>query len=242
MTQQLNHHRTGTREAWLAARAELAKLEAAQAERNDEVVKKRRELPWVPVEKEYQFDTEDGKKTLAELFDGRSQLLAYNIMFGPDYTLGACPGCTSLADGLDGSLIHLNHSDVTLLCFSRAPIERLTQGRPARDARLDRLCTRGRDRLPHLHGDGARPIRRALLQLPARANAESPTRRAPFLAEGRVPGMTPVGPYSSRSASWRKASGTERRASRATEAWPTWARPATEVVKAFIRRFARAEQ
>ena len=72
------------------------------------------------------FDTEDGKKTLAELFDGRSQLLAYNVMFGPDYTLGACPGCTSLADGLDGSLVHLNHLDVTLLCFSRAPIERLT--------------------------------------------------------------------------------------------------------------------
>ena len=77
------------------------------------------------MEKEYEFDTEEGKKTLAELFDGRSQLLAYNIMFGPDYTLGACPGCTSLGDGLDGSLVHLNHRDVTLICFSRAPIERL---------------------------------------------------------------------------------------------------------------------
>ena len=76
--------------------------------------------------RQYELDTEDGKKTLAELFDGRSQLLAYNVMFGPDYTLGACPGCTSLADGLDGSLVHLNHRDVTLLCFSRAPIERLT--------------------------------------------------------------------------------------------------------------------
>src|SRR5947207_6941675 len=125
MTQQATHHRTGTREAWLAARGELAKLEAAQAEQNKEVVRKRQELPWVPVEKKYEFDTEDGKKTLAELFDGRSQLLAYNIMFGPDYTLGACPGCTSVGDGLDGSLIHLNHSDVTLLCFSRAPIDRL---------------------------------------------------------------------------------------------------------------------
>ena len=79
----------------------------------------------MPVEKEYELDTEDGKKTLAELFDGRSQLLAYNVMFGPDYTLGACPGCTSLADGLDGSLVHLNHRDVTLICFSRAPIDRL---------------------------------------------------------------------------------------------------------------------
>ena len=80
----------------------------------------------MPVEKDYVFDTEEGTKTLAELFDGRTQLLAYNIMFGPDYTLGACPGCTSLGDGLDGSLVHLNHCDVTLLCFSRAPIERLT--------------------------------------------------------------------------------------------------------------------
>ena len=119
-------HKIGTREEWQAARDELAKLEAEQAERNEEIKSKRLDLPWVPVEKEYEFDTEDGKKTLAELFDGRSQLLAYNIMFGPDYTLGACPGCTSLGDGLDGSLVHLNHRDVTLLCFSRAPIERLT--------------------------------------------------------------------------------------------------------------------
>jgi predicted dithiol-disulfide oxidoreductase (DUF899 family) len=119
-------HATGTREEWLEARAELAKLEAEQAERNEEITRKRVALPWVRVEKEYVFDTEDGKKTLAELFEGRSQLLAYNIMFGPDYTLGACPGCTSLADGLDGTLVHLNHRDVTLICFSRAPIEALT--------------------------------------------------------------------------------------------------------------------
>jgi predicted dithiol-disulfide oxidoreductase (DUF899 family) len=119
-------HEIGTREQWQAARDELAKLEAEQAQRNQEIKEARRALPWVPVEKEYVFDTEDGKKTLAELFDGRSQLLAYNIMFGPDYTLGACPGCTSLADGLDGVLTHLNHRDVTLICFSRAPIERLT--------------------------------------------------------------------------------------------------------------------
>jgi predicted dithiol-disulfide oxidoreductase (DUF899 family) len=119
-------HKIGTREEWKEARDELAKLEAEQAQRNEEVKKKRLELPWVPVEKEYQFDTEEGKKPLAELFDGRSQLLAYNIMFGPDYANGACPGCSSLADGLDGSLVHLNHRDVTLICFSRAPIERLT--------------------------------------------------------------------------------------------------------------------
>jgi predicted dithiol-disulfide oxidoreductase (DUF899 family) len=119
-------HKIGTHEEWQADREELAKLEAEHAQRNEEVKKKRLELPWVPVEKEYEFDTEEGKKTLAELFDGRSQLLAYNIMFGPDYTNGACPGCTNLADGLQGSLVHLNHRDVTLICFSRAPIERLT--------------------------------------------------------------------------------------------------------------------
>jgi predicted dithiol-disulfide oxidoreductase (DUF899 family) len=118
-------HTTGTREEWEAARAELAKLESEQAERNQEIVKKRRELPWMPVEKEYTFDTEDGKKTLDELFDGRSQLLAYNIMYGPDYTKGACPGCTSLGDEFSGPLVHLNHQDVTFLCFSRAPIDRL---------------------------------------------------------------------------------------------------------------------
>jgi predicted dithiol-disulfide oxidoreductase (DUF899 family) len=115
----------GTREEWQAARDELAKLEAEQAERNEEVKRKRLDLPWVPVEKKYELDTEHGKKTLAELFDGRSQLLAYNVMFGPDYELGACPGCSSLADGLDGASVHLAHRDVTLICFSRAPIERL---------------------------------------------------------------------------------------------------------------------
>src|SRR5690242_5570616 len=119
-------HKVGTREEWQAARDDLAKLEAEQAERNEEIKRKRRELPWVPVEKQYEFETQDGKKTLAELFDGRSQLLAYNIMFGPDYELGACPGCTNLGDGLDGALVHLQHRDVTLICFSRAPIERLT--------------------------------------------------------------------------------------------------------------------
>jgi predicted dithiol-disulfide oxidoreductase (DUF899 family) len=118
-------HKTGPREEWEKARAELGKLEAEQAERDNEIIKKRRELPWVPVEKEYEFDTEDGKKSISELFDGRSQLLAYNIMYGPDYTKGACPGCTSLGDEFSGPLVHLNHRDVTFVCFSRAPIDRL---------------------------------------------------------------------------------------------------------------------
>jgi predicted dithiol-disulfide oxidoreductase (DUF899 family) len=119
-------HAIGTHEDWQAARSELAKLEAEHAELNETIKKQRLKLPWVRVEKQYEFDTEDGKKTLVELFEGRSQLLAYNVMFGPDYTNGACPGCTSLADGLEGGVVHLNHQDVTLICFSRAPIERLT--------------------------------------------------------------------------------------------------------------------
>ncbi len=118
-------HKVGTREEWQAARAELAKLEVEHARLSEQVTEQRRQLPWVPVEKEYSFDTEDGPKTLSELFDGRSQLLAYNIMFGPDYEKGACPGCSSLGDELDGTRVHLSHSDVTLICFSRAPIDRL---------------------------------------------------------------------------------------------------------------------
>ncbi len=115
----------GTREEWQAARDQLAQLEAEHAKLGQQVTEQRRQLPWVPVDKDYEFATEDGTKTLAELFDGRSRLLAYNIMFGPDYEIGACPGCTNLGDELDGTLVHLNHRDVTMICFSRAPIDRL---------------------------------------------------------------------------------------------------------------------
>jgi predicted dithiol-disulfide oxidoreductase (DUF899 family) len=121
----MTDHEIGTREDWQAARDELAKLEAEHAKLDQKVTEQRRRLPWVRVEKEYEFDTEDGKKTLADLFDGRSQLLAYNIMFGPDYELGACPGCSNLGDELGATRVHLNHRDVSLICFSRAPIERL---------------------------------------------------------------------------------------------------------------------
>jgi predicted dithiol-disulfide oxidoreductase (DUF899 family) len=115
----------GTRDDWQADRDELAKLEAEHAELGKKVTEQRRRLPWVRVEKQYKFDTESGKKTLADLFDGRSQLLAYNIMFGPDFKNGACPGCSNLGDELDPTRVHLNHHDVTLICFSRAPIDRL---------------------------------------------------------------------------------------------------------------------
>jgi predicted dithiol-disulfide oxidoreductase (DUF899 family) len=122
---KMPEHKIGTQEEWQAARDALAKLEAEHAELGQKVTEQRRRLPWVPVEKEYEFDTQEGKKSLADLFEGRSQLLAYNIMYGPDYEVGACPGCTNLGDELDGTLVHLNHRDVTLICFSRAPIDRL---------------------------------------------------------------------------------------------------------------------
>src|SRR3954469_25822498 len=118
-------HEIGTRDEWHAARAELARLEAEHAQLGQELADQRRRLPWVAVEKDYEFHTADGEKTLAELFDGGSQLLAYNVMFGPDYEVGACPGCSNLADELDATRVHLNHHDVTLVCFSRAPIDRL---------------------------------------------------------------------------------------------------------------------
>src|ERR1700686_4534038 len=138
-------HKIGTRDEWQTARDELAKLEAEQGERNEEIKRKRLDFPWGPIEKEYVFRTEDGEKTLTELFDGRSQLLAYNIMFGPDYTVGACPGCTSLADGLDGSVVHLNHRDVTLICLSRAPIERLAAYRQRMGWQFPYVSTYGTD-------------------------------------------------------------------------------------------------
>jgi predicted dithiol-disulfide oxidoreductase (DUF899 family) len=117
-------HKVGTREEWKAARDELLERENEHAERSEKLMKQRQELPWVPVEKEYTFDTDAGPKTLADLFDGRSQLLAYNIMFGPSYE-GACPGCSNLADHLDSALVHMNNRDVTLMAFSRAPKEKL---------------------------------------------------------------------------------------------------------------------
>jgi predicted dithiol-disulfide oxidoreductase (DUF899 family) len=114
----------GTREEWEAARNALLERENEHAQRSEELARERRELPWVPVQKEYAFATEEGQKTLAELFAGRSQLIAYNIMFGPTYD-AACPGCSGLADHLDAALVHLNHRDVTLMAFSRAPTEKL---------------------------------------------------------------------------------------------------------------------
>jgi predicted dithiol-disulfide oxidoreductase (DUF899 family) len=138
-------HETGTREEWQAARDELARMEAEQAELDRKVTEQRRQLPWVPVEKEYEFHTDDGKKTLAELFDGRSQLLAYNIMFGPDYEVGACPGCSNLGDELDATRVHLTHRDVTLIGFSRAPIDRLVTYKQRMGWQFPYVSTNGTD-------------------------------------------------------------------------------------------------
>jgi predicted dithiol-disulfide oxidoreductase (DUF899 family) len=120
----MTEHKVGTREEWLAARNALLEREKELTRRNDELARERRELPWVRVEKEYSFETEEGAKTLAELFDGRSQLIIYNIMFGPAYSAG-CPVCSSSADSFDGAVAHLRERDVTFLCVSRAPLEKL---------------------------------------------------------------------------------------------------------------------
>ena len=117
-------HKIGTREEWLAARRALLEREKDLTRLSDELVEERRELPWVRVDKDYTFETEEGTKTLAELFDGRSQLLVYHLMFGPEWT-AACPGCSGLADHLDATLPHLNAHDVTMICISHAPFEKL---------------------------------------------------------------------------------------------------------------------
>jgi predicted dithiol-disulfide oxidoreductase (DUF899 family) len=117
-------HRIGTREEWLAARLELLREEKEHTRRGDELAQKRQELPWVRVEKEYRFETDDGNAVLADLFRGRSQLLVYHLMFGPDYK-AACPSCSAIADGFNGIQIHLAHHDVMLWAVSRAPLAKL---------------------------------------------------------------------------------------------------------------------
>jgi predicted dithiol-disulfide oxidoreductase (DUF899 family) len=120
----MTKHRVGTRDGWLAARVELLEREKDLTRRSDELAQERQALPWVPVEKEYRFETNEGTKTLGELFDGRSQLIVYHFMHGPNTPEG-CPGCTFAADNFDGAVVHLNHRDVTFLCASRSPLETL---------------------------------------------------------------------------------------------------------------------
>jgi predicted dithiol-disulfide oxidoreductase (DUF899 family) len=120
----MTKHLTGTREEWMAARLDLLAAEKDLTRRSDELARQRQELPWVRVDKDYRFDTENGSASLADLFNGRSQLLVYHFMFGPDYKAG-CPSCSSIADAFDGFAVHLANHDVMLWAVSRAPLEKL---------------------------------------------------------------------------------------------------------------------
>jgi len=120
----MSDHKTGTREEWLAARLELLEDEKELTRRSDEVARRRQELPWVRIDKEYRFETDEGEAGLADLFRGNSQLLVYHFMFGPHYTAG-CPSCSAIADGFNGSVVHLANHDVTLCAVSRAPLAKL---------------------------------------------------------------------------------------------------------------------
>jgi len=117
-------HTTGTRTEWLKARLTLLKDEKDLTKRSDELARRRQELPWVRIDKEYRLETDEGSASLSDLFGGRSQLLVYHFMFGPDYTAG-CPSCSSIADGFDGFAVHLAHHDVALVVVSRAPLAKL---------------------------------------------------------------------------------------------------------------------
>ena len=117
-------HTTGTREEWLAARLDLLKAEKEHTRRGDALARQRQDLPWVRVDKTYRFETDEGSTTLVDLFKGRSQLLVYHFMFGPDYKAG-CPSCSAIADGFDGVAVHLANHDVTLMAVSRAPLAKL---------------------------------------------------------------------------------------------------------------------
>jgi predicted dithiol-disulfide oxidoreductase (DUF899 family) len=140
----MTEHRIGTQEEWQAQRDELLKEEKELTRRGDELARKRRELPWVPVEQDYRFETADGTKTLSDLFDGRSQLLVYHFMFGPDWSAG-CPVCSSIADTLDPQLAHLQAKDTTLLLASRAPIQQLLAFKDRMGWGIDWVSSAGSD-------------------------------------------------------------------------------------------------
>ena len=120
----MTKHKTGTREEWLAARLELLKAEKEHTRHSDELARRRMDLPWVRIDKEYRFETDEGSASLADLFSGRSQLLVYHFMFGPDYKAG-CPSCSAIADGFNGFVVHLANHDVMLWAVSRAPLATL---------------------------------------------------------------------------------------------------------------------
>ena len=140
----MTNHKVGTQEEWQAAREELLKEEKDLTRRNDELAEKRRELPWVPVENDYSFETEAGTKSLAELFHGRSQLLIYHFMFGPPYDAG-CTACSSITDTIDPNVVHLKARDVTTMLVSRAPLEKLQSYKKRMGWSIDWASTAGSD-------------------------------------------------------------------------------------------------
>ncbi len=165
----MTKHITGTRDEWLAARLELLDAEKDLTRRADELAKRRQELPWVRLDKPYRFETDEGSASLGDLFRGRSQLLVYHFMFGPDYKAG-CPSCSAIADGFNGSVVHLANHDVTLMAVSRAPLAKLQEYKrrmgwtfPWASSSPQRLQRRLR-RLVHRGAAARRPH----LQLPAR--------------------------------------------------------------------------
>jgi predicted dithiol-disulfide oxidoreductase (DUF899 family) len=185
-------HKTGTHEEWLAARGQLLEREKEHTRLGEELAQQRRELPWVPVEKEYRLNTDNGPKTLAELFDGRSQLVVYHFMFGPDYEAG-CPVCSSIADSFNGVLSQLRARDVTMICVSRAPLEKLLAYRERMgwsfnwassyesDFNVDFERSRTRDEVSAWLGDEAPPV-------PSRFASQCGTDVLGYLAEG--PGLS----------------------------------------------------
>jgi len=188
----MTDHKTGTREEWLAARLELLKEEKELTRRGDELARKRRELPWVPVEKDYRFETANGMKTLAELFDGRSQLLVYHFMFGPPWEAG-CPVCSSIADTLAPQVPHLKARNTTLLLASRAPLAKLIAYRERMGWDIDWVSSDGSDfnrDIGFLHTEEElKPFLQGEIPLTVEQNARMcGTDAAGYVAEG--PGLS----------------------------------------------------
>jgi predicted dithiol-disulfide oxidoreductase (DUF899 family) len=191
-TTQVSEHQIVTREKWTAAKNELLAMEKEHTRRGDELARLRRQLPWTRIDKDYVFDTAAGSRTLTELFDGRSQLVIYNFMFGPDYDAG-CPVCSSIADSFNGVVEHLKARDVTMMCVSRAPIEKLLAYRKrmgwsfnwassyASDFNFDFERSVAKETVASWFGDG-------LPDIPARLAAECGTDVLGYLSEG--PGLS----------------------------------------------------
>ena len=180
----MTKHKTGTREEWLAARLELLEAEKELTRRSDGLARRRQALPWVRIDKEYRFETEEGSASLPDLFRGRSQLLVYHFMFGPEYTAG-CPSCSAIADGFNGSVVHLANHDVTLSAVSRAPLAKLLAYKQRMGWSFPWASSLGGDfnyRLQRLTDRGATTQGDRRIQLPARGAGtrgvgDSPTKR-----------------------------------------------------------------